>query len=132
MQADARVDRQEDSGATRMAVMLTIGLFFLWGLANNLNDVLIAHFRHAFALSDFASGLVQSAFYLGYFCFAIPAALTAQRFGYKATVILGLLLFALGSAVAALCHSAPTGILADDQCGRCCMRVWIDADACPQ
>jgi MFS transporter, FHS family, L-fucose permease len=97
MQADARVDRQEDSGATRMAVMLTIGLFFLWGLANNLNDVLIAHFRHAFALSDFASGLVQSAFYLGYFCFAIPAALTAQRFGYKATVILGLLLFALGA-----------------------------------
>ena len=97
MQADGRVERLEDGGATRMAVMLTIGLFFLWGLANNLNDVLIAHFRHAFALSDFASGLVQSAFYLGYFCFAIPAALTAEHFGYKATVIFGLLLFALGA-----------------------------------
>ncbi|MEC3909288.1 L-fucose:H+ symporter permease [Sphingobium sp. CR2-8] len=80
-----------------MAMTLTIGLFFLWGVANNLNDVLIAHFRHVFSLSDFQSGLVQSAFYLGYFCFAIPAALAAERLGYKATVIMGLLLFGGGA-----------------------------------
>ncbi|MBJ7375629.1 MAG: L-fucose:H+ symporter permease [Sphingobium sp.] len=78
-------------------MVLTTGLFFLWGVANNLNDVLIAHFRHVFSLSDFQSGLVQSAFYLGYFCFAIPAALAAERLGYKATVILGLLLFGGGA-----------------------------------
>ncbi len=78
-------------------MILTTGLFFLWGMANNLNDVLIAHFREAFTLSDFQSGLVQSAFYLGYFCFAIPAALAAERFGYKATVIGGLLLFGAGA-----------------------------------
>ncbi|BBD03056.1 MULTISPECIES: L-fucose:H+ symporter permease [Sphingobium] len=80
-----------------MAMVLTTGLFFLWGVANNLNDVLIAHFRHVFSLSDFQSGLVQSAFYLGYFCFAIPAALAAERLGYKATVIMGLLLFGGGA-----------------------------------
>ncbi|WHO41159.1 L-fucose:H+ symporter permease [Sphingobium sp. AP49] len=97
MLADARVEKGPAEQGSRAAMILTIGLFFLWGLANNLNDVLIAHFRHAFALSDFASGLVQSAFYMGYFCFAIPAAITAERFGYKATVILGLLLFALGA-----------------------------------
>ncbi|MCI4591864.1 L-fucose:H+ symporter permease [Sphingobium sp. BYY-5] len=78
-------------------MVLTTGLFFLWGVANNLNDVLIAHFRHVFSLSDFQSGLVQSAFYLGYFCFAIPAALAAERLGYKATVIMGLLLFGGGA-----------------------------------
>ena len=78
-------------------MMLIVGLFFLWGLANNLNDVLIAHFRHVFQLSDLQSGLVQSAFYLGYFCFALPAAYAAERFGYKAAVITGLLLFAAGA-----------------------------------
>lgn len=83
--------------SSRAAMVLTTGLFFLWGMANNLNDVLIAHFRHVFSLTDFQSGLVQSAFYLGYFCFAIPAALVAERLGYKATVILGLLLFGGGA-----------------------------------
>ena len=83
--------------ASRPALVLVTGLFFLWGVANNLNDILIAHFRHVFALSDFQSGLVQLAFYLGYFCFAIPAALFMRRFGYKAAVIFGLLLFATGA-----------------------------------
>lgn len=79
------------------AMVLIVSLFFLWGVANNLNDVLIAHFRKAFALSDFQSGLVQSAFYFGYFTFAIPAALFMHRFGYKAAVVLGLLLYAAGA-----------------------------------
>jgi len=83
--------------ASHPAMVLVTGLFFLWGVANNLNDILIAHFRHVFALTDFQSGLVQSAFYLGYFCFAIPAALFMRRFGYKAAVIFGLLLFASGA-----------------------------------
>jgi len=80
-----------------LPILLVVSLFFLWGMANNLNDILIAQFRKAFALSDLQSGLVQSAFYLGYFCFAIPAALFMKRFGYKAAVVLGLVLFALGA-----------------------------------
>ena len=88
----------DSTGTTsRGALILLIGLFFLWGVANNLNDILIAHFRHVFSLGDFQSGLVQSAFYLGYFCFAIPAALFMQRFGYKAAVIFGLGLFGFGA-----------------------------------
>ncbi len=50
-------------------------MFFLWGVANNLNDVLMPHLRKAFFLSDFQSSLVQSAFYLGYFFLALPAEL---------------------------------------------------------
>ncbi|QAY79691.1 L-fucose:H+ symporter permease [Sphingosinicella sp. BN140058] len=76
---------------------LIVSLFFLWGMANNLNDVLIPHFRKAFALSDLASGLVQSAFYLGYFLVAIPAALFMQRYGYKNAVIFGLGLYGAGA-----------------------------------
>jgi FHS family L-fucose permease-like MFS transporter len=66
-------------------------------MANNLNDPLIKHFKKLFTLSDFGSGLVQSAFYLGYFVFAIPAALFMQRFGYRAAVIFGLVLYGAGA-----------------------------------
>src|SRR3990170_617096 len=80
-----------------LAIGLIVSLFFLWGMANNLNDVLIPHFRKAFTLSDLASGLVQSAFYLGYFLVAIPASLFMQRFGYKRAVIFGLVLYGAGA-----------------------------------
>ena len=80
-----------------LAVGLIVSLFFLWGMANNLNDVLIPHFRKAFTLSDLASGLVQSAFYLGYFLVAIPASLFMQRFGYKRAVVFGLALYGAGA-----------------------------------
>ena len=104
-----------ERAASPRALILVTGLFFLWGVANNLNDVLIAHFRHAFTLTDFQSGLVQSAFYLGYFCFAIPAALTMTRFGYKAGVITGLILFGTGALLfwpAALSLSYPMFLFA--------------------
>jgi len=91
-----------------LAIGLIVSLFFLWGMANNLNDVLIPHFRKAFSLSDLASGLVQSAFYLGYFLVAIPASLFMQRFGYKRAVIFGLALYGAGALLfwpAAEAHS---------------------------
>lgn len=87
----------EQRRAAFVPVVLITALFFFWGAANNLNDVLIAHFRRAFTLSDLQSGLVQSAFYLGYFCFAIPAALFMKRWGYKGAVLLGLCLFGAGA-----------------------------------
>jgi FHS family L-fucose permease-like MFS transporter len=77
--------------------ILIISLFFLWGMANNLNDILITQFKKVFTLSDFKAGLVQSAFYTGYFVFSIPAALWMKRFGYKAAVVFGLLLYAAGA-----------------------------------
>src|SRR5215468_9823809 len=79
------------------AFALIIGLFLLWGIANSLNDILIPQFRKAFALSNLQSGLVQSAFYAGYFLLALPASLFMRRFGYKAAVVLGLLLYGVGA-----------------------------------
>jgi FHS family L-fucose permease-like MFS transporter len=80
-----------------LPVILIVSLFFLWGMANNLNDPLIKHFKKLFTLSDFGSSLVQQAFYLGYFLCAIPAALFMQRYGYKAAVILGLCIYGAGA-----------------------------------
>jgi FHS family L-fucose permease-like MFS transporter len=80
-----------------LPLFLIVGLFFLWGAANNLNDVLIAQFKKAFVLDDFQAGLVQSAFYLGYFLVAMPAAMFMRRYGYKQAVVLGLMLYGAGA-----------------------------------
>jgi MFS transporter, FHS family, L-fucose permease len=76
---------------------LVTALFFLWGVPNNLNDVLIRQFMKSLAISRFEAGLVQSAFYMGYFVLAIPAALLMRKMGYKFGIIVGLLLFASGA-----------------------------------
>src|SRR5882762_6521082 len=72
--------------------ILVTGLFFLWGIPNNLNDVLIRQFMKSFAISRFRAGLLQSAFYMGYFLLAMPAALLMRRVGCKAGIVIGLLL----------------------------------------
>jgi MFS transporter, FHS family, L-fucose permease len=79
------------------AIALTVSLFFLWGVANNLNDILIAQFKKAFVLSDFGTSFVQQVFYLGYFLLAIPASFLMRRHGYKAAVVTGLLLYGVGA-----------------------------------
>src|ERR1700676_2240299 len=79
------------------AFLLVTGLFFLWGVPNNLNDVLIRQFMKSFDLSRLQAGLVQSAFYMGYFVLAMPAALIMRKLGYKAGFVIGLFLFGLGT-----------------------------------
>jgi MFS transporter, FHS family, L-fucose permease len=77
-------------------ILVTV-LFFLWGIPNNLNDVLIRHFMKSFAITRFQAGLVQSAFYLGYFLLAMPAAFLMRRVGYKSGFVTGLVLFGAGA-----------------------------------
>ncbi|HVO60704.1 MAG TPA: L-fucose:H+ symporter permease [Terriglobales bacterium] len=84
------------AGQERQFFLVT-ALFFLWGIPNNLNDVLIRQFMKSFEISRFQAGLVQSAFYLGYFVLAIPAGLMMRKLGYKAGFITGLLLFGTGA-----------------------------------
>ena len=76
--------------------ILVTALFFLWGIPNNLNDVLIRQFMKSFAISRFQAGLVQSAFYMGYFLLAMPAALLMRKAGYKSGFVIGLLLYGSG------------------------------------
>ena len=77
-------------------VLVTV-LFFLWGIPNNLNDVLIRQFMKSFQLNRLQAGLVQSAFYLGYFCLSMPAALMMRKYGYKAGLVTGLFLYSIGT-----------------------------------
>lgn len=102
---------QGDARSGAFALVLITSLFFFWGIANALNDILIPQFKKSFQLSDLESGFVQSAFYAGYFLLALPAAAIMQRFGYKFAIVLGLVLFALGAfafyPAAALLRYAP-------------------------
>jgi FHS family L-fucose permease-like MFS transporter len=89
---DAIVDRHY----LRPFILVT-SLFFAWAFAAALNDVLIRQFQKALALSRAESSLIQLAFYIGYFCAAIPAGLLIRRLGYKPTIIVGLCLYAAGA-----------------------------------
>src|ERR1700754_3989432 len=79
------------------AVALITSLLFLWGIALNLNSILVPHLKIACQLTDLQSALVDSAFYLAYFVVAIPAGLIIQKYGYKKGIVFGLLVFAIGA-----------------------------------
>ena len=76
-------------------VLVTV-LFFLWGMSNNLTDILVQQFRKSFELSPLQAQLVQTAVFMGYFCMAMPAAIFMRRWGYKAGILAGLCLFGGG------------------------------------
>ncbi|MDR8393806.1 L-fucose:H+ symporter permease [Aliifodinibius sp. S!AR15-10] len=90
----------DESGGLRAPIvpfMLITSLFFMWGLANNLTDTLLAAFKRIMSLSDFQTSWIQVAFYGSYFCLALPAAVFIKRFTYKSGVLLGLGLYVLGA-----------------------------------
>jgi MFS transporter, FHS family, L-fucose permease len=83
--------------ASLVPFILVTALFFLWGVPNNLNDILIRQFMKSFSITRLQAGLVQSAFYMGYFLLALPSALFMRKAGYKGGFVTGLLLFGLGT-----------------------------------
>ena len=80
-----------------MPFILITTLFFLWGMAHGMLDVLNKHFQVILNLSKAQSGLIQFSVYLAYFSMALPAGMFMKKFGYKKGIILGLLLFATGA-----------------------------------
>ena len=76
---------------------LITSLFFLWGFARNILDVLNKHFHDSLEISNSEAALVQVITYLGYFLMAVPAGMFINRFGYKKGVVMGLLLYATGA-----------------------------------
>jgi len=77
--------------------ILVTSLFALWGFANDVTNPMVAAFKEILLISHFQSSLVQFAFYGGYCVMAIPAALFIRRFTYKAGILVGLILYALGA-----------------------------------
>jgi FHS family L-fucose permease-like MFS transporter len=76
---------------------LVTSLFFFWGFVHNLDPILIPHLKKSFSLTTLESSLVDSAVFIGYFLMALPAGMIMKKYGYKAGILVGLLLFATGS-----------------------------------
>jgi MFS transporter, FHS family, L-fucose permease len=76
--------------------VLVTALFFLWGMSNNLTDILVQQFKKSFELSPLQAQLVQTAVFFGYFSMAMPSALLMRRFGYKSGILSGLCMFGTG------------------------------------
>ena len=77
--------------------LLTTLIFFFWGMSNNLTDILVQQFRKSFSLSLLQAQLVQTSVFLAYGTMAIPSALLMRRLGYKAGLLLGLVVFGVGT-----------------------------------
>ncbi len=77
--------------------ILITSLFFLWGFARAILDVLNKHFQNALHISITQSAMIQVTTYLGYFLMAIPAGFFINKYGYRRGVVFGLLLFGLGA-----------------------------------
>lgn len=77
-------------------VLVTV-CFALWGFANDITNPMVKAFSKIFRMSVTDGALVQLAFYGGYFCMALPAALFIRKFSYKAGLLMGLGLYAVGA-----------------------------------
>jgi FHS family L-fucose permease-like MFS transporter len=77
--------------------ILVTALFLFWGIPSNMNDILIKQFMKSFEITRFRAGLIQSAFYMGYFLLAMPAALIMRKYSYKTGLVIGLLLYSAGA-----------------------------------
>lgn len=77
--------------------ILVTSLFFLWGFAHSILDVLNKHFQESLGISKMQSAWVQAMVYGGYFLMALPAGKIIQKFGYRAGVLTGLVLYGIGA-----------------------------------
>lgn len=77
--------------------ILITSCFALWGFANDITNPMVKAFSKIFRMSVTDGTLIQVAFYGGYFAMAFPAAIFIRRFSYKAGVLLGLGMYAVGA-----------------------------------
>ncbi len=88
--------------------ILITSLFFLWGFARAILDVLNKHFQNALDITITQSALIQVTTYFGYFLMAIPAGWFINRHGYRLGVVIGLMLFGIGSLMFIPCAALGT------------------------
>jgi FHS family L-fucose permease-like MFS transporter len=94
----AVIDESQLKGKSLLLPFILIcSLFFLWGMAHNLDSVLIPHLKKACQLNNRQSTYIDMAVFFAYFVMAIPAGMLLKKFGYKNSIIIGLLLFATGA-----------------------------------
>ena len=91
------VSSDHPSNYRAMAMVTT--LFFMWGFLTALNDILIPHLKAIFDLNYAWVMLINSAFFGGYFLFAVPSGKLIEKIGYKKTMVVGLLVMAVGAVL---------------------------------
>lgn len=89
--------KTKDGRSYLLPFVLITSLFFLWGFAHSILDVLNKHFQDALSISKTESAMIQAVVYAGYFLMAIPAGKIISRYGYRAGVITGLILYGIGA-----------------------------------
>jgi FHS family L-fucose permease-like MFS transporter len=100
------VSSDHPSNYRAMAMVTT--LFFMWGFLTALNDILIPHLKAIFDLNYTWVMLINSAFFGGYFLFAIPSGWLIEKIGYKKTMVVGLLVMAVGALLFVPAANAPS------------------------
>lgn len=93
--AHAAGDGAANKNYTMPLVWLT-SLFFMWGFLTCLNDILIPHLKNVFDLNYTQAMMVQFCFFGAYFIVSIPAGIMVKKIGYKAGIVIGLTIAALG------------------------------------
>ena len=89
--------RQGTNETYTAALSMVTVLFFFWGFITSLNDILIPHFKAIFDLNYTKVMLIQFAFFFAYFIFSMPSAKIVDTLGYKKTMVVGLVVMALGA-----------------------------------
>lgn len=89
--------RTRDGRSFLVPFILITSLFFLWGVAHSILDVLNKHFQDTMEITRTRSALIQAVVYGGYFVMALPAGRIIRRFGYRTGVLTGLVLYGIGA-----------------------------------
>ena len=89
--------KSKDGTSFVIPFILITSCFALWGFANDITNPMVEAFSRIFRMSVTEGTLVQVAFYGGYFCMAFPAAIYIKRHSYKAGILIGLTLYAIGA-----------------------------------
>lgn len=89
--------RTRDGRNFLVPFILITSLFFLWGVAHSILDVLNKHFQDTMEITRTRSALIQAVVYGGYFVMALPAGRLIRRFGYRTGVLTGLVLYGIGA-----------------------------------
>lgn len=97
LESDKKMDTEKGAKNWLFPFILVTSLFFFWGFVHNLDPILIPHLRKAFNLTDLQSSLIDSSVFIAYFAMALPAGYVMRKYGYKSGILIGLILFGIGS-----------------------------------
>lgn len=97
MKSNAKLVKTRDGKNYLTPFILITTLFFLWGFAHSILDVLNKHFQDALSISKAHSAMIQAVVYGSYCLMALPAGNIIRKYGYRAGVVTGLLLYGAGA-----------------------------------